>query len=238
MTAEVHVVEYGSQSIEYSLIRSKRRTLGIHVYPDLSVTVRAPLKAALGEITKLVRRRGAWIIKKQHYFATFLPPVPPSKYESGETHRYLGRQYRLKVMSGDKPATKLKAGHLEVIVTGNTNNGQVQKQLQLWYLERANQVFAKRLEVCLEPFQKTKIASLELTLRTMKTRWGSCSPRGRITLNTHLIRLPKRCIDYVITHELCHLKQPNHGEGFYRLLNSVMPDWRDRREKLNWYGSR
>ncbi len=235
---EVHKVDYGSQVISFTLIRSKRKTLAIHVSPDLSVQVRAPLRASLRSISRKVRQRGAWIIKKQHYFATFLPPVPPRQYVSGETHRYLGRQYRLKIEDGKPTKVALKGGRIHITTIGPTDNGQIKDLLHAWYLKRARDVFPERVAVCLEPLLRHGVKTPEVRLRTMITRWGSCSPKGRITLNTNLMRIPKRYIDYVVTHELCHLKKPNHGEEFYQLLTSVMPDWRERREKLNWYGSR
>ena len=75
----------------------------------------------------------------------------------------------------------------------------------------------------------------EIAIRAMRSRWGSCSPRGRITLNVKRIKVPKAYIDYVIFHELCHLVEPNHNSRYYDLLDRVLPDWRERREKLNTF---
>ena len=100
MTEERFSIEYGAQTIPFTLKRSnRRRTLAIHVYPDLSVRVLAPQRAKMAHILELVHKRAAWIVKKQHQFETYLPPVPPREYINGETHRYLGRQYRLQIDS-------------------------------------------------------------------------------------------------------------------------------------------
>ena len=238
MTEGQFSIEYGDQTIPFTLIRSNRRTLAIHVHPDLSVRVLAPQRAKQAHILQMVHKRAAWIVKKQHQFETYLPPVPPRGYINGETHRYLGRQYRLKIDTDYPAQVRLKGGRLWVSKGGNSSTITVQALVDDWFYNRAKLVLSERLEECLLAFEKYKINRPDLNIRSMKTRWGSCSPKGRITLNTKLAHVPKRYIDYVVIHELCHLKVPNHGEGFYNLLTSVMPDWRERREKLNWYGSR
>src|SRR5690606_33372808 len=72
-----------------------------------------------------------------------------------------------------------------------------------------------------------------MRILTMQTQWGSCSPNGRITLNPHLVKAPRECIDYVILHELCHIAEHNHSERFYRLMNQVMPKWEKTKERLD-----
>lgn len=238
MANESHSIEYGSLTIPFTLTRTRRRTLGIHVYPDLSVKVVAPMGAPLKWILKSVRRKAPWILKKQQHFETFLPPVPPRQYISGETHRYLGRQYRLKVLENGPRSVKLLRGQIVVSTNGNSSNDTAKKLLEGWFRDRAKEVLAERVSTCLESLQKHEISQPIITYRRMKTRWGSCSTSGRVTLNTELIHVPKQCIDYVVTHELCHLKEHNHSSAFYRMLEGVMPDWRERREKLNWNASR
>ena len=238
MTQQKYSIEYGDQTIPFTLIRRKRRTLAIHVHPDQSVRVLAPQRATQKHIFELVRKRAAWIIKKQRQFETYLPPVPPRQYINGETHRYLGRQYRLKIDDDSPAKVRIHDSLIWVSKGGNSSNKSVQTCVDSWFRDRAKIVLEERLDECLIAFAKHNIDRPVLTIRRMKTRWGSCSPKGRITLNTKLLHVPKRYIDYVVTHELCHLKEPNHSEGFYRLLASVMADWRERREKLNWYGSR
>jgi hypothetical protein len=105
----VHAVTFGGRKIDFELRRTKRKTLAITVKPDTSVVVTAPNGASLEAVAAKVRKRAVWIRRQQDYFATFLPQVPPRQYVSGETHRYLGRQYRLKVLRGagrDGPAER------------------------------------------------------------------------------------------------------------------------------------
>jgi predicted metal-dependent hydrolase len=102
-----------------------------------------------------------------------------------------------------------------------------------WFRERAEAVFRERFDAWAEKAVRHGIKADTFQIHRMKNRWGSCTSEGRILLNPDLIIAPVMCIEYVIAHELCHLKQHNHGTGFYRLLHALMPDWQQRRERLN-----
>jgi hypothetical protein len=109
----------------------------------------------------------------------------------------------------------------------------VKELVDEWYRAKASNIFTERLLACQKLVAKVNIQyEGNIYLRTMKTRWGSCSKDAKITLNPELVAASKECIDYVITHELCHLKQHNHGRAFFNLLTAVMPDWEKRKEKL------
>ena len=110
---------------------------------------------------------------------------------------------------------------------------RVRALVQMWYSERAQEVYERRLKACYDRVRHHGIPRPSLRLRKMKTRWGSCTRNCTIVLNPDLVRLPTPCIDYVITHELCHLRLHNHSQAFYRLLSNCMSDWMTRRERLN-----
>ena len=130
-----------------------------------------------------------------------------------------------------KPQVKLLRGKLEVTLR-QKNAAKVEQLLSDWYKVRAKEVFAKRLDVLLE--QTLWVTERPpLRMLTMHTQWGSCSPQGRLTLNSHLVKAPRECIDYVILHELCHLAEHNHSERFYRLLSQVMPSWEEVKARLD-----
>jgi predicted metal-dependent hydrolase len=231
-----HKVKYGNTTIEYDLIFSPRKTLAIDVHPDLSVTVQAPEGAELAEIETKVRKRAAWILRQQRQFEMYLPKLPPRQYVSGETHRYLGRQYRLKVSENGRDAgdgIKLSRGYFYVNVRDKDDTARVKELLTEWYRRQAWRVFQERLETCFAKVRFLNLAYPEMTIRQMETRWGSCTPEGKIILNLKLIQVPKVYIDYVVMHELCHLKEHHHGRRFYELLDRVMPDWREKRNRLN-----
>jgi predicted metal-dependent hydrolase len=229
-----YTVPYGTTLIHYSLRFARRKTLGITVHPDCTVSVVAPLNHDLNAIAEKVQQRSRWILKQQRKFERYLPHLPARQYVSGETHLYLGKQYRLKVMEADIPAVKLARGRFCIFTPHPTNKKTLQQQLDTWYKAKARQVFSEQLEHCLKRVAVIGIeATPALHIRTMQKRWGSCSASGIILLNLKLIQARKALIDYIIIHELCHLKEHNHSRAYYQLLDRVMPDWQARREELN-----
>lgn len=233
MSATSSRVAYGQRLIEFSILRRPRKTLEISVEPDASVTVVAPLEASIADIEAKVRKRAAWVQRQQRYFAQFLPRTPERSFVSGETHLYLGRQYRLKVVRHLQAGVKLTRGFI-VVQSHRPDRVEVTRELvEGWYRERAHQKFAERLELNLERFPRPDaFRPAGLIVRQLSHRWGSMSPSSRLLLNRRLVQAPVDAIDYVITHELCHIRQPHHNGAFFKLLDRVMPDWERRKRRL------
>lgn len=224
-------IEYGRETIRYEVrFLSSRQTLGIEVHPDQRVLVRAPIDCAEAVITERVRKRAAWISRQIADFQRYRPRTPPRQYVSGETHLYLGRQYRLKVSAGEPASVRMNRGQLIVTLPRTSAREQVKAMLHRWYLDHAREVFDKMLDACLPRFKG--LERPHLIVRTMQSRWGSLSPAGTMTLNANLVRAPRPCIEYVVIHELCHLKHRNHGARFFRLLGRMLPDWEKRKQRL------
>ena len=153
------------------------------------------------------------------------------KYVGGESHPYFGRKYRLKISPSDKDKVLLKSGYFCIECT-NQNTSHVQTLLESWYRRKALMYISKILDDCWDRFNEGNYPKPKLKIQEMEKRWGSLSGKGQLTLNTSLIQAPKECIEYVITHELCHLVHHNHGSEFYKLLDRMMPDWIKRKHKL------
>jgi predicted metal-dependent hydrolase len=243
MTVEKRQIEYGTQVIEYKLERRERATLEITVKPDGAVRVTAPSNAKAEDIATRVRRRARWILAQQASFADFRPYTPPRIYVPGETHLYLGRQYRIRVVpleagmgaleASCTPSVKMVRGFLEVRGVDFHDTGTIEKQIKEWYRKRAKVQLPSRLELNRQRFPDPyAVQPTSLRLQRMPTRWGSTSLAGSLVLNPDLIRAPMDCIDYVVTHELCHLLVPNHGKQFFELQRLVMPDWERRKQRL------
>ncbi|MFH0726945.1 MAG: SprT family zinc-dependent metalloprotease [Pseudomonadota bacterium] len=225
-------ITYGREVIHFNVLHGARKTLAIEVLPDGNVVVKAPIGTDLEEIGKRVRKRARWVIKQQRYFRQFDPRTPQRRFVGGETHLYLGRQFRLKVSEGNQDAVKLSRGHFIVATIQSTDPDKIRMLLEKWYAEKATIVFHDSFDRCCPCFAKLGLTAPRIQIRRMKKRWGSLSKGGLLTLNTNLIRAPKECIDYVITHELCHLQCHDHGSAFYQLLEKVMPDWKRRKHRL------
>ncbi|MBE0599552.1 MAG: M48 family metallopeptidase [Desulfuromonadales bacterium] len=225
-------VTYGKETIGFYLLYVERKTLEISVHPDGSVIVKAPAGTPFVEAEKKVARRAGWIRKQLEYFRQFNPRTPERHYVGGESHLYLGRQYRLQISRGDLEGVNLSGGFFQITVKDDASAAKVKTLLQRWYVNKAGEKFRESLECCWPVFERFSTTRPRLQIRRMQKRWGSLSRSGLLTLNTELIRAPRGCIDYVITHELCHLQCHDHGPDFYRLLESVMPDWEKRKHKL------
>jgi hypothetical protein len=230
-------LDLGSGTIKYELIHSRRKTLGITLYRDGRVVVRAPLGVSAGDAAEFLHRRAGWIERKRKRFAEHLPP-PPASHVSGESHLYLGRPYTLHVFEANRQSVRLEDSSIVMHARDSADVDRKRKLLTEWYRARAKEVFAERLDACHARVAAHQIPYPQMKIRLMKRRWGSCSPRGSILLNLRLIQTPLRSIDYVIFHELAHLKVPNHGKSYYALLERMLPDWRERREELNQIGVR
>ena len=233
LAAATDQVYWGRTRILYEYRFAERKTLAITVHPDLRVTVVATLDADLEAIRNKVRKRGSWIRKQWREFQLYLPQQPPRRYVNGESHRYLGRQYRLRAEVGEKNSVKCQRGYFIVILKQEPTPELVERYLDSWYRKRAKVIFEERLDVCCKRAAREGIIRPPFRICHMEKRWGSCTDRGGITLNTELIEAPKECIDYVIMHELCHLKEAHHGPRFWGLLERVMPDYEERRLRLN-----
>ncbi len=228
-----HHIRYGTTVIEFSLIYCDRKTLAVHVHPDRSVTVEAPLDSDFERVESKVRKRARWILKQQQAFETYQSPQLIRQYVSGETYRYLGRQYRLKVRQSDIERVQFSRGIISLQVKDTGDYHRKKQLLEAWYRARAKFIFRERLDVCYPKLECFGIPYPTLSIRRMKSQWGSCSPSGKLTLNLKLIQAPKKLIDYAVLHELCHLKALNHSDEFYALLGRVLPNWHELRDELN-----
>ncbi|MDI9819342.1 MULTISPECIES: M48 family metallopeptidase [unclassified Legionella] len=234
MPADIPYITFGDDKIPFELQAKKRqsRRITIKVKADCRVVVSAPPSAARDEIIVAVNKRARWVHNKLQWFKNQQEVISPRQYISGESHYYLGKEYILKVIDEPDmtPQVKLSDDYLQVISPREKKNSQ--QLLSSWYREKADEIFNCRLALLLPETTWVRVYP-DIRLRAMRSRWGSCSAKGKITLNTHLIKAPLACIDYVILHELCHIAEHNHSHKFYRLLDKVSPDWRQAKSYLD-----
>lgn len=231
MNRKAESIAYGRETIAFEVLHLKRKTMEIAVHPDKSVIVKAPLGSDTEEVVRRLRRRAGWIYRQMLYFEQFEPKTPPRRYVSGESHLYLGRKYRLKIRKSTTSQVLLKNGYFH-IQSPNLSRGHIRKLLEEWYFQKASTCFQAVFHLIWEKFKKNAVAKPSLKIRKMKARWGSLSKSGRLTLNLDLIKAPKECIEYVVIHELCHLSHRHHDSDFYKLLDRCLPDWVQRKHKL------
>jgi predicted metal-dependent hydrolase len=199
----------------------------------LTVEVKAPKGKTLAQVKARVERRAAWIARQLQHFRQSPPVLPKRRYVNGETHVFLGRQYRLKLHSADRNLVKLIGRYLHVCTPTPRDTDRVRTLIEEWYRERAKQLLHRHVQQCYQHVKRFGIPSPTIRLKKMHKRWGSCTCTANITLNSELIKAPSQCIDYVIVHELCHLRVHGHNDRFFRLLTACMPDWQRRKRRLD-----
>ncbi|MCB0523664.1 MAG: M48 family metallopeptidase [Saprospiraceae bacterium] len=222
-------IQFGSRRIDFRLEYSDRKSLGITVTPEMEVLVKAPVDTSMEKVKDKIRKKAPWIIKQQSFFLSFQPKTPQRKFFSGETHLYLGRQYRLQIQISEEESVKLKGKFIEVRAKEKSRAKDLVKE---WYLQHARIKFQAIAHPLIDKFKKHKVEPSSLVLRDMPTRWGSCTPKGKIILNPELIKAPQGCIEYVIVHELCHLVHQDHTQKFIDLQTKEMKNWEKWKLKL------
>ena len=186
-------VVYGSRRVPFRVVPTARSTLGISVYPDGRVEVRAPLDADIEAVRSRVQRRARWITRQQRHFADFVRPIPEKDYVAGETHRYLGGQYRLKIFSADTAGegVKLIGRYFEVRTARPDDPERTRQLLDQWYAQSAQRHLRRRFEEGVATMRRYGVGDPELLVRAMKRRWGSCTPTSMPASSS--IRSGERC---------------------------------------------
>lgn len=230
---ELLEITCNAQRTPVELSFDRFRTLRISVRPDGSVRLRAPKGTSRTHILASLHERTPWICRHLERFRALRKEAPPQGYASGEAHAFLGRPYPLLVRQGRPAGVRLVEDVLEITASTAPTPQKVRRLLDAWYLEQAREVFTQTIRRLLPRFDAAGVPRpTKLYVRAMTSRWGTCSRAGTITLNRHLVRAPLSCVEYVVAHELCHLRHHCHDTRFYGLLQTLMPDWKERKQRL------
>lgn len=200
----------------------------LKVKPNKEVILTVPLGMTDREIEHILKKRTSWINKQLELFSK--NEQQKKELVSGESFVYLGRTYRLKVITSIDEKAKLNRGYFELYIKDKDDYSKKEKLIENWYKKKAKEHFQKTIDKY-SPIVKINIKTIRI--RAMKTRWGSCNPKkSYINLNLELIKKPKVAIEYVVFHELVHLVHHYHNAQFYSYLSSYMHDWEKRKKKL------
>jgi predicted metal-dependent hydrolase len=205
------------------IIKKDIKNINLRVKPDGEVVMSVPLKTTNKHIAYVLNKRNDWIKSKLAFYKSRVIATK-KEYVSGENCRFLGRNYRLKVIQSSEESVKLKGGYLNLSVKDKNGLKRKEYLVKQWYFQKAESHIKKAFDKY-QLIVNQEVKSVRI--RKMKTRWGSCNPvKSYINLNTELIKQPTRCIEYVVFHELAHLIYPNHNANFYNYLSVHMPNWR------------
>ncbi len=208
-----------------------RKRLTLTVYPDRRVVARVPYGLPKRQVETYFQKKSKWLIKHLDHFEQH-PPENEKHYSEGEEFAYLGKKLKLKLITG---ATRIELTDEDMIVRVKdpSDKDMIARAIDRWYRKKAIEILTPRYHEMLQSLNYLGLPETTLRFYKMKRRWGSCSAKGVITLNTELIKKDTALIDYVIVHEICHLKVPAHNKDFYSLVASILPDWKMLRQALN-----
>lgn len=237
----MEVIQYGNSSINYEIIRSNRKSVGLEVSLAEGVKVRAPKRLKQERIAELVKQKAPWILKKQSEFADVKPAPTPKEFMNGEKLPYLGRRYRIKVekVTQEGVSVKLYQGKFYIEVGSDiaeTNRREaIRTEVVKWYRHHAKGKIKERVK---KHQHKIGQEPNSIKVKKQKKRWGSCSSLGNLNFNWRLIMAPMSVIDYIVVHELVHLKHPNHSKDFWQMVEAIVPNYREKEEWLRVNGKR
>lgn len=222
---------YGNYSYTYEIVRQDRKSLALTIKPDMGIILKCPHKVDNERIEKFLKRKWLWMNKQLKFFETVQLKQYKKEYISGESFFYLGRQYKLVVKRNKEESVKLLRGEIVVYTNESVKDGvNTKKILDGWFKNRYEIVFKERFEEMKKRFDYKNMPILKV--RSMSRRWGSFLNKEQIALNPKLIHAPKECIDYVIVHELCHMRYKNHSRKFWDFLEEKYPKWQKVKDKL------
>ena len=222
--------------LAYTLERKNVKNLNLRIYPDGSVRVSANRRVSIREIEAFLIGHEDFIRRARSKFQE-RPPAPALEYVTGEAISYLGQKLVLQVIPAEKDRAYIQEGRLILELRAPENAALRERLLNRFWDRECWALFPEILRECYPLFQDLGVPCPTLRIRSMKSRWGSClTGKGVITLSKQLLAAPRECIRYVVVHEYCHFLHPNHGKGFYALLTNRMPDWKERKIRLNGGG--
>ena len=233
-------LHYGTSTIDYSIVRSRRRKTSEIIVDAENVIVRTPYNKSLEEINDLVRRKAKWIRTKQSGYKSATPEIARPVFEEGSTLPYLGVNYPFRIVNGQEndsdESVKLVNG-VFLIFTKNSrlSRKHVKSLYEEWLLGKARPIYEQKTKVCCI---ELGIKPPQVIIKNLKNRWGSATKDNVINLNVNLAKAPENVIDYIILHELCHLKIKEHSHHFWDMLHKFLAECLVQINSLKANGSR
>lgn len=240
MGTERSEIQFGFTTIPFLVRRSNRRTtVALTVEPPGKLVVTAPHKTSIDKLNGLVRNKARWVVERIKRTSDIPPASPHREFVSGESVLYLGRQYRLKVVSGGEGETAALHGRwLHVPVPGHLHGSDrarpVRHAIRTWLKAHAERRLPLRLAAICKRFG---IDTPRIVVREQRKRWGSCDAKGTLRMNWRIIQAAPSLIDYVLVHELVHLRHQNHTRAFWAEVERMMPEYEQRRRELRRIGA-
>ena len=230
----LRTVEADGKAISYMLERKPVKNINLRIRADQCVYVSAPKDVAAKMVDAFVVEKSAYILRALKKFKDRnRETVSENNFVNGETVKFLGRNLRLKIKNATRSKVESDESYVTLYVKDVQDADLKKRVLETWLRKKCKDEITAICKKVYPQVKKYGIAFPEIQLREMVSRWGSCSPKkGFMTFNTALIAMPVSCIEYVVTHEFTHFLYPNHSKKFYQQLATFMPDWEERKKRL------
>lgn len=230
----LRTVEADGNAISYTLERKPVKNINLRIRADQCVYVSAPKDVAAKMVDAFVVEKSAYILRAlQKFKDKNRDTVSEHSFVNGETVKFLGRNLRLKIKNATRSKVESDESYVTLYVKDVQDAGLKKRVLETWLRKKCKDEITAICKKVYPQVKKYGVAFPEIQLREMVSRWGSCSPKkGFMTFNTALIAMPVSCIEYVVTHEFTHFLYPNHSKKFYQQLATFMPDWEERKKRL------
>ena len=222
---------YAGEEIEFEVLFSRRKTMEISIAPTGNIKVRSPIGIPEDVIIEKVREKASWISKKLYHLKhRYYQPIN-REFAAGELFMYLGREYPIEInvdININKPIVTILNDKITVSVK-NKNKEYIRKALELWYRQNAKEEINKRISFYQKFFSMTPS---EVKVKEQKKRWGSCTYKDALLFNWRCVMATESVLDYIVVHEMCHMVHKNHSKEYWKLVASILPDYKQREQWL------
>lgn len=229
--------DYGTTYIEFDVVFKKRKTIKLTVEPPDKVIVMAPLGVAEDLLIEKVKTKANWIVKNIVRFKNIKYQNIAKEFVNGESFMYLGRSYSLQIVLDEavkKPEVKLYRGKFYVTVV-KKDEETIRAAMEEWYRAKGKEQIEDRI-MHFQKYFKEKPNSIKV--KEQKSRWGSCTYKNDLLFNWRMVMARADVLDYVIVHEMCHMIHKDHSKNFWQSVESIIPDYKDKKEWLKYNGIR
>lgn len=227
---------YNGENIEYILSRNAKKNVNFRVKPNGEICISAPRRVSKIELDKMIKEKSKWLYENRNKVLNRNKNKIKNECINGSTIFFRGKKYFVKIISGDFNQVYLNYNFIiiQIKTTFLNNQKYINSYFDSWLKKFMYDLCDNLIDKYLNKLKIYKLKKPELTIRIMSSRWGSCMPsKCKITINQKLIYAPPECLEYVVLHEVSHLIEANHSKSFYSIVESIMPDWKGRRNSLN-----
>lgn len=237
MSLEIREIRLGQRIFKYTLERKTVKNINLRIKPGLTMYVSANKRVSINIIERFIKSKENFILEAFERIEKnreSSEKVREISYNTGDEINYFGKKLNLKIVKSSKECVKASGESIYIFVKDTNDVIRKARLLNKWEMELAGEIFNNVVNKYYPGFKNLGIAYPKISIRSMKSRWGSCKPNGgKITLNLELLHKPKECLEYVVVHELAHFIHPNHSKDFWNFVENIMPDYKKRRDTLN-----